>query len=141
MPRPDFTVLRKNLIEAGLGPRHVHRTISELDDHFDDIVEASLEDGLSLTDAEQRAMQSLGDFNDIARAMDACPDLKSWAWHFPKLALLVYPLACVAALPAAPLIAGAQNAPQLGRWLTCLLLGGLVTASMFLVLQLSITLT
>ena len=50
-------------------------------------------------------------------------------------------MACVAVLPAVPLIAGIANASALGRWMACAILGGLVTATMLLVLQLLITLT
>jgi hypothetical protein len=57
------------------------------------------------------------------------------------LALVAYPIACIAALPAVPLIAGVAYAPALARWIGCALLGGPVTASMLLVLQLVITLT
>jgi hypothetical protein len=57
------------------------------------------------------------------------------------LALVAYPIACIAALPAVPLIAGAAYATALARWIGCALLGGPVTASMLLVLQLVITLT
>ena len=69
------------------------------------------------------------------------PGLKSWAWRYPRVAMLVYPLACVAALPAVPIIAGVRHAPHVIRWAACLFIGAFVTAAMFLLLQLSITLT
>ncbi len=140
MPRPDYRSLRRALIRSGIAPGHVHRTLTELDDHFDDLVEAALAEGCSRHEAEGRARRKLGKFDDIVVAMNEHPELKSWAWRFPRLALLVYPLACVAALPAVPVIAGVQHAPVLARWAACLLLSGLVTASMFLILVLSITL-
>jgi hypothetical protein len=73
--------------------------------------------------------------------MAARPELRSWAWQHPRLAMAVYPLACVAVLPVVPLIAGVVNAPVLARWAGCAVLSGLVTAAMLLVLQLVITLT
>ena len=140
MSRPDFSKLRRQLIEAGISPRRTHRAIGELSDHFDDIVEASMSDGLTRADAERVAMDTLGELSAVTAAMARQPELKSWAWHHPRLALLVYPLACLAALPAVPVIAGVQHASEIGRWLTCLALGAFVTALMFLVLQLSILL-
>lgn len=139
MPRPDFSDLKKDLLQMGIAPRHAYRTISELGDHFDDLVDAELADGCVRVVAEQHALCTLGDFQAVVLAMQQQPRFRSWAWRWPRLALLVYPLACVAALPAVPLVAGVQNASILARWLTCLLLGGLVTAAMFLLLQLSIT--
>lgn len=140
MPRPKYTNLRNSLLRSGIAPGHVHRTLTELNDHYEDLVEAAIEDGFQPDEADARALRKLGEFEEIAEAMNDQPRLKSWAWHYPRLALLLYPLACVAALPVVPVIAGVQHAPSLVRWATCLFLGGLVTAGMFLVLQLSITL-
>ncbi|MDX1506871.1 MAG: hypothetical protein R3358_01240 [Woeseiaceae bacterium] len=140
MSRPDFGILRKQLLEAGISPRRTYRAITELNDHFDDIVDAAMADGRSRAEAERIATEALGELSEVSAAMAQQPQLKSWAWHHPRLALLVYPLACLAALPAVPLIAGVQHASEIGRWLTCLALGAFVTALMFLVLQLSILL-
>lgn len=140
MSRPDFGILRRELLEAGISPRRTHRAITELNDHFDDIVDAAMADGHNRSDAELMAMEALGELSEVTAGMARQPELKSWAWHHPRLALFVYPLACLAALPAVPVIAGVQHASEIGRWLTCLALGAFVTALMFLVLQLSIIL-
>ena len=141
MPRPNFIELRNELLESGISPSHVHRAITELDEHFEDLVHAGLEDGREHSVAESIALQALGDLAEVSKAMRQRPELRSWAWRHPRLALIIYPLACVAALPAVPVIAGVQHASQIARWAICLLVGGFVTALMFLVLQLSITLT
>jgi len=141
MPRPDFKSLRRDLLRAGVSPASVYRSVTELNEHYEDLVDAAVMDGQSHCEAERQALDQLGELTGIAMAFKQQPELRSWAWRWPRLALFVYPLACVAALPAVPVIAGVQHASQLGRWLACLLLGGLVTASMFLVLQLAITLT
>ncbi len=140
MPRPDLSSLSRELLRSGISPRHVHRAVTELDEHFDDLVEESLNDGFDRQAAEYAALEALGSLACVARAMRDQPALKSWAWRYPQLARLVYPLACVMALPAVPVIAGVQHASLVFRWAACLLIGGFVTASMFLVLQLSITL-
>ncbi len=141
MPRPNFIGLRRELLHSGISPRHVYRAITELDEHFEDLVYAGLEDGRERIVAERHAMDALGDLGEVSRAMRHQPELKGWAWRHPHLAMFIYPLACIAALPAVPVIVGVQHAPQIARWAICLLVGGVVTALMFLALQLSITLT
>ncbi|MDJ0909246.1 MAG: hypothetical protein QNI99_08625 [Woeseiaceae bacterium] len=141
MPRPDFEQFARDLKRAGIAEKHVRRAKLELNEHFDDLVEDAIRNGLDRSAAESRAAESLGELDIVGEAIRAQPELRSWAFRWPRLALVVYPLACVAALPAAPVVAGVQNAPILARWTSCLLLGGLVTATMLLVLQLAITLT
>ena len=139
MPRPNFTGLRNELLQSGISPGHVYRAITELDEHFEDLVDAGLADGRKRFAAETRALDALGDLSEVSSAMRQQPELRSWAWRHPRLAMLVYPLACAAALPAVPVIAGVQHASQIARWAVCLLIGGFVTALMFLLLQLSIS--
>ena len=139
MPKPKFGELRNELLNSGISPSRVYRAITEINEHFEDLVDAGLEGGRDRHEAENFAVGALGDLKDISAAMREQPELKSWAWHHPKLALLVYPLACVAALPALPLVAGVQNAAEIARWAACLLVSGVLTAFLFLVLQLSIS--
>lgn len=141
MPRPDFEQFARDLRRAGIAERHVRRAELELSEHFDDLVEDAIRSGLDRGDAECRAAENLGDLQIVGETIRSRPELRSWAFRWPRLALVLYPLACIAALPAAPVVIGVQNAPILARWAACLLLGGLVTATMLLVLQLSITLT
>lgn len=102
MPRPDFVELRTELLRSGISPGHVFRAITELDEHFEDLVCADIEDGCERVTAERNAMNALGDLAEVSRAMQQQPELKSWAWNYPRLARIVYPLACIAALPAVP---------------------------------------
>ena len=141
MPRPDLAALKTELLSAGIKTVHVQRTLSELDEHFDDLVFDRLLQGIEQEAAEHAALEQLGDLSRVAEAMLAEPVLRGWAWRWPKLAVLVYPIACVAAIPAVPFIAGVQHAASVGRWMAGLLLAGLVTASMFLLLQLTITMS
>ena len=141
MPRPDLSGLRTRLLRAGVAPRFVQRTEKELAEHFDDLFEGALADGMGRQEAEQHALRELGDVDRIAAEVCARPELRSWAASFPRLALVFYPLACIVVLPAVPIIAGIGNASHVGRWIACALMSGIVTAAMLLVLQLSITLT
>ena len=141
MPRPDLGKLRSRLLQSGIAPRHVKRAELELGEHFEDLVESGTASGLDQREAERQALRALGDIDLIAAEICARPELRSWAVSYPRLALVVYPVACIAVLPAVPVIAGIANASNVGRWIACALASGLVTAAMLLVLQLSITLT
>jgi len=141
MPRPNLAELQKDLLRAGIAPRHVRRTVGELTDHFEDLIDHALIDGVDLDTAQLRALDDLGDLGDVARAMRLQPELRSWAFRFPRVAAVVYPLTCVVLLPAAPVFIGAAHANYLARWAVCLFLSGVVTAAMFLMLQMAITLT
>ncbi|MCK5326837.1 MAG: hypothetical protein KAJ57_12535 [Woeseiaceae bacterium] len=141
MPRPDLNGLQSRLLRAGIAPRHVHRTVTELNEHFDDLVDDAMQYGLDQAGAERHANRELGDISLIGKAVCGRPELRGWAANHPRAALVVYPLACLAILPALPVIAGVANAAYLARWIACAIVSGLVTASILLVLQLSITLT
>jgi len=141
MPRPDVTALRNKLLQAGISPTYVRRTVRELNDHFEDLVDEGLDAGRDRDAAERQALQSLGAMSNVAAAMRDQPQLKSWAWRWPRIAVVIYPLACVAALPVVPIVAGVQHAESITRWGLGLVLAAFVTATMFLVLQLAITLT
>ena len=126
------------MLESGVLPVHARRAARELEEHYEDLVDAGLAGGKDAFDAHESARAALGDLSDIRVAMAAQDTLKAWAWRWPRLALVVYPVAFVLALPAAPVYAGIRHAPAIGRWLACLLLGGVVTLSMFLFLELAI---
>lgn len=138
MPDPDFTRLEARLLQNGIATRHVRRTLGELEDHYRDLVDEASESGASPEDARNDAAARLGEMDDVVAGMLACRELRGWAYRYPRAAILFYPLACLFALPAVPVIAGISNAPVLARWGASLLLAGLFTATMLLVLQLSI---
>jgi len=129
------------LLRSGISPRHVRRTIDELNDHYEDLVEQALSDGATRLEAEKSASERLGHARDIVLAARAQPELRSWAFRFPRIAAFVYPLTFLALLPAAPVLLGYAHANYLARWAACLFLSAIVTAAMFLFLQLAITLT
>jgi len=140
MPRLKLDELRNGLLRSGVSPRHVRRTVTELGDHFEDLVENALDSGADPEAARARALSDLGDLRDIAMAVRDQPELRSWAYRFPHIALVVYPITCLALLPAVPIVAGVTHAGSLARWMMCIILGGVVTAGIFLLMQLSITL-
>ncbi len=138
MREPDFNDLATRLLKSGVSPRHAHRAVNEIRDHYDDLVDAAVDSGASSRRARQQAGRDLGQFEDLVTEMSARRELKTWAFRYPRTAILVYPLACLAVLPAMPVNAGIANAPVLARWGASLLAAGLFTAGLLLVLQLSI---
>ena len=141
MRRPDFNALRDAMLADGIAPRHAIRATRELRDHYDDLVQAQLADGVAEVAAREHAARELGRMEDIAAAMNAQRELKTWVYRYPRTAVVVYPLACLAALPAVPVIAGVARAPRLARWGVSFLAAGAFTALLFLLLQLAITLS
>ena len=140
MPEPDFQGLRSRLLQGGIAPRHVQRTLRELKDHYRDLVDEAIADGVPRPEARSAAAGRLGTMDDVVTGLLACRELRTWPYRYPAIAILVYPLACLLALPAVPVLVGIAKAPLLARWGASLLLAGAVTATMMLVLQLSISL-
>ena len=138
MHETDFKVLSARLLESGIAPAHACRTISELQDHYNDLVDEAMAAGAEPAEARQKAAHQLGDMDEFVTAMKSCPELKSWAFRYPRLALILYPLACLLILPATPVFAGLTHRLTIARWGTSLLLAGVITASILLVLQLTI---
>jgi len=138
MREPNFNRLAQRLLKNGIAPQHAHRAVNEIRDHYDDLVDAAVDDGASSSSARQLAASQLGSMDDLVNAMSARRELKTWAFRFPRAAIVIYPLACLAALPAVPVVAGIANASVIARWSASLLAAGLFTAALLLLLQLSI---
>jgi hypothetical protein len=80
---PCFDRFSERLLHAGIAPRHVRRTVRELSDHFDDLVREEKESGAGRELAETRARSRLGNEDDLAAAMLARPELRSFMSRFP----------------------------------------------------------
>ena len=138
MREPNFNRLAQRLLKSGIAPRHAHRAVNEIRDHYDDLVDAAVDGGASSRNARHLAASQLGSMDDLVAAMNSRRELKTWAFRFPHAAIVIYPLACLAVLPAVPVFAGIANASIIARWGASLLAAGLFTAALLLVLQLSI---
>ena len=138
MRNPDFDALREDFLEAGIAPTHARRVCRELREHYDDLVGEFREAGLSRDDARGQAAAALGRSEDLVAAMSERRELKTWAYRYPRAAVVFYPLACLAALPVLPVIAGVTHASLVARWGVSLLAAGVLTAALLLLLQLSI---
>ncbi len=142
MREPDFNLLARRLLKSGIAPRHAHRAVNEIRDHYDDLVdaavEAAIDNGASSRGARHEAAHQLGSMDDLVSAMSTRRELKTWAFRYPLAAVMIYPLACLVVLPAAPVFAGIANASVIARWSASLLAAGLFTAALLLLLQLTI---
>jgi len=138
MHERDFVAFRQDLLRSGIAPRVAERATRELSDHFADLVEELRDRGAGETTAQRRAAAALGPLEDIVAAMASRRELKVWPRRYPYIAIVFYPLACLAALPAVPVIAGAAHAPLLARWGTSFVAAGVLTSSLLLLLQLLI---
>ena len=141
MHRQSFDELRSQLLESGIAPKHVRRITSELHDHLEDLKLEARENGLPNHEAESYAINQLGDQKIIAERILEHSEFKKWIYRYPRVARIYLPVAYVLVLPAAPIFAGMANPSIVVRWSAALMLGGVVTAGMFLMMQLSIVLT
>ena len=141
MPSPDFDKLRVRLLRSGVAPRYVVRAISELRDHIEDIESEAVELGLPQEAARAHASERIGAIESIAKQYLNKPELKRWVYRHPRTARVVLPIAYVMILPVIPIIAGIENAQFIARWCACMLLSAIVTATMLLVMHLSIAIT
>ncbi|MEL7186745.1 MAG: hypothetical protein AAFN50_10000 [Pseudomonadota bacterium] len=138
MRDPDFNALAQSLLESGIAPRHAHRTVNELRDHYDDLIDAAVDDGMGSKQARAFATEQLGSMDTFVHAMQSRRELKTWAFRYPRVALVIYPIACLVALPAMPVVAGFAHRMTLARWGASLLAAGFVVVATMLGLQLAI---
>ena len=140
MPEPDFNRLREMLFDAGIAPRHTRRTVLELSEHYADLKEDLIRQGLDGRRAESEASRQLGPLDEIARVIRTRPELRCWAYRSPRIGRVVLPIAWAVALPVTPIVASIEYAPAIARWGAIVSLSAAITAAMFLILELSITL-
>ncbi|HLY56234.1 MAG TPA: hypothetical protein VKS60_11800 [Stellaceae bacterium] len=91
-----FDSLRERLLAAGIAPRHARRYVAELGEHLADLTAEEERAGHGRRDAEARALLRLGTADDLAAAMTARPELRSWSTRAPWAAYLVVPPAVLA---------------------------------------------
>lgn len=133
---PDFAEFATQLQRAGVSRRVIQRSVDELAEHYDALVDEIEARGIARDIATNEAAQRLGDLPMIARQIASRSELKCWYFRWPGLARIALPIACFAVLPVTPVIAGVQHAQGLLRWSCCLLMAGVVTVLLFGIMQL-----
>lgn len=84
--------LRERLLGAGVAPRHVHRYLTELREHWSDLIAEEERAGRNRADAETLARARLGRVDDLARILIERPELRSWTARAPWAVLGAGPL-------------------------------------------------
>ena len=140
MPETRLHDFERQLLRAGVEPKHVRRSVLEIQEHLEDLQVSAIEEGLSESAAAKLASNKMGDLLLIADDIISRTEFKTWASRYPRAASVILPIAYVALLPTRPLFAGVANAHNIARWGACLMLGAVITAVMFLAMQLSIAL-
>ncbi|UWZ83803.1 hypothetical protein [Occallatibacter riparius] len=84
--------LREQLLRAGVAPRHVHRYLTELREHWADLTAEEERAGRNRVEAEALALTRLGRVEDLARTMIEKRDLRSWTARAPWVVLGVGPV-------------------------------------------------
>jgi hypothetical protein len=98
MPNHSFSSVRERLLQGGVAPRHVERTLFELEGHFADLL-AELElAGHSRDASESLATSRLGSDDVIVASVMARPELRSHARRWPWLVFGLLPLAALIGL-------------------------------------------
>lgn len=133
--------ISSRLLDSGVSPKVVRRIVIELQDHYDDLIDEAVANGVPLSQAREAADARIGDPGVIAERILETPELRSWIYRYPRIARVYLPIAYALLLPAAPVFAGMANPGVVMRWSAALMLSAGVTAAMLLSMQLAIVLT
>jgi hypothetical protein len=116
MPSTQFESLRLELLQGGVSPVYVQRTILELEEHFTDLESDALAAGQSAEDAARSARTTLGEQHAIAAAVLSRAELLEWSTRWPRVAFCVRSAATLGVLPGLPLMFCIEHRPDLARW-------------------------
>lgn len=141
MPEAGRRSLQRDLLRAGVAVRHVSRLVEELEDHMQDLVDAGIEDGLDIQAAKAAGFAALGSNKVIVAAAASRPELQCWANRWPRLRHALAPLLLIAMVPLMPVAIVAEYGAAVARWTVATILGGVLTAATFFLLQLSISIS
>jgi len=130
--RPQFRELEKELLSGSIAPAYVARTVLELGDHFEDLFQAALDDGLPEELAEQRANELLGNTSVIAAEILRHCELKCWSARHPVAAACGRTLATAAAAPTIPVAYCFVHSNDILRWGASVCLALLITLGFLL---------
>lgn len=93
MRNARYEGLAERLLCAGVAPRHVYRTVFELQGHFEDLVAEFQGQGRSRQESEAAASDRLGSEDAIVASVLARPELMSRARRWPWAGFALFPMA------------------------------------------------
>ena len=125
--RAPFESMRLELLQGGVSPIYVERTIIELSEHYEDLERDALDAGLSKEEAERVARTALGGEQALTAAVLARPELLSWSRRWPTLAFCVRSAAAIGVLPALPVLYCVDRGQFIARW------GGALSGALLIV--------
>jgi len=125
--RAQFESMRLELLQGGISPRYVERTLIELSEHCEDLERDALVAGLSPYEAARVARAALGSDEVLTAAVLARPELVSWSRRWPTLALCVRSAAAIGVLPALPVLYCVDRGQYIARW------GGALSGALLIV--------
>jgi hypothetical protein len=113
-----FESLRETLLAGGIAPRHVRRYLAELSEHLEDLTAEQRATGFDSEDATIRARARLGSDAELAHAMLAHTEFRSWAVRAPWAIFGLLPplvILLTAFVLMAPLVLSAKVAGLVGH--------------------------
>ncbi len=116
MPDAAFESLRLELLQSGVAPLYVERTIAELGEPYLDLQHDGMTAGLSADEAERSARAALGTDRLIAAAILGRPELLTFSTRWPRVAHCLQSAATIGSLPGLPLLYCIEHRPELARW-------------------------
>jgi hypothetical protein len=116
MPDRRFEELKRALLNSGVAPLYVERTILELGEHYADLERDALAAGMSSEAAARAARAALGSEQAISAAILAQPELFDWSRRWPRVASCLSSAVLVGAIAEAPVVFCVHRAPDILRW-------------------------
>lgn len=98
-----FDGLRETLLRSGIAPRHIRRYLTELSEHLDDLTAEQRVAGYDREDAAIRARARLGSDQELAAAMLARREFRSWTTRAPLAVFGLLPVLCALVTSMVPI--------------------------------------
>jgi|GEM_PF-6952518 len=99
-----FNELREQLLREGVGARHVRRAVSEIEQHFRQLIDERVARGMSEHDARIEAHGALGTNRILVQGYAAQPELRTWSRRWPAIWFTLMPLAGYLALSVTSMV-------------------------------------
>ena len=132
MRESKFEALKLDLLQGGVAPVYIARTLLELEVHYTDLEQDALAAGLSREEAERVALTALGSVRHIAAAVLARPELREWSVRYPRVAYYLRSATTIGLIPGMPVMFCIEHRPELTRWAAAVMaaatfIGGILT--------------